>query len=86
MTHHSRAVARGCKSPFLIGDMPFGSYEKNADHALENAIRYVREGKIEGVKLVISIFLIQCTQFYLSRKVALKLLIKLEKSLMLGSQ
>lgn len=34
MMHHSRAVARACKTPFLVGDMPFGSYEQSPDKAL----------------------------------------------------
>ncbi|CAI2184321.1 4284_t:CDS:2 [Funneliformis geosporum] len=51
MLHHCRAVARGAKSPFLIGDMPFGSYETSPTDALKNAIRFIKEGDMEGVKL-----------------------------------
>ncbi|KAI9337546.1 ketopantoate hydroxymethyltransferase [Obelidium mucronatum] len=51
MLHHCRAVARGSKTPFLIGDMPFGTYEKSPEHALDNAIRMIREGHMEAVKL-----------------------------------
>ncbi|KAI8830481.1 ketopantoate hydroxymethyltransferase-domain-containing protein [Chytriomyces cf. hyalinus JEL632] len=51
MMHHSRAVARGSKSAFLIGDLPFGTYEKSAEHAIDNAIRFIREGHVEAVKL-----------------------------------
>jgi 3-methyl-2-oxobutanoate hydroxymethyltransferase len=47
MLHHCRAVARGAKSPFLIGDMPFGSYEMSPTNALKNAIRFVKEGNME---------------------------------------
>ena len=31
--------------------MPFGSYEKSADHAIESAIKYIKQGKVESVKL-----------------------------------
>jgi 3-methyl-2-oxobutanoate hydroxymethyltransferase len=51
MMHHSRAVARSAKSPFLIGDMPFGTYEVNSELAVRNAIRFLKEGKVEAVKL-----------------------------------
>ncbi|CAG8748147.1 4893_t:CDS:2, partial [Acaulospora colombiana] len=51
MLHHCRAVARGAKSPFLIGDMPFGSYETSPTDALRNAIRFIKEGNMEGVKI-----------------------------------
>ncbi|CAB4378165.1 ketopantoate hydroxymethyltransferase [Rhizophagus irregularis] len=51
MLHHCRAVTRGAKSSFLVGDMPFGSYETSPTNALKNAIRFVKEGNMEGVKL-----------------------------------
>ena len=51
MMHHSRAVARACKSCFLVGDMPFGTYEFSTEHAVKNAIRFLKEGRMEAVKL-----------------------------------
>lgn len=51
MMHHSRAVARASKTCFLIGDMPFGSYESHTEHAVKNAIRFLKEGRMEAVKL-----------------------------------
>jgi 3-methyl-2-oxobutanoate hydroxymethyltransferase len=51
MMHHSRAVQRACHASFLIGDMPFGSYESSPQDCLKNAIRYMKEGKVEMVKL-----------------------------------
>jgi 3-methyl-2-oxobutanoate hydroxymethyltransferase len=50
MIHHCRAVARGSKRSLLIGDMPFGSYLTDED-AVRNAVRFIKEGKMEGVKL-----------------------------------
>jgi 3-methyl-2-oxobutanoate hydroxymethyltransferase len=35
----------------LIGDMPFGSYERSNEHAIENAQRFVREAGCDAVKL-----------------------------------
>jgi len=51
MIHHCRAVARGSKSPFLVADMPFGTYQAGADDAVRNAVRLVREGGVEAVKI-----------------------------------
>ena len=50
MVHHARAAARGTTHPFLIADMPFGSYHSVSD-AVANAVRLVQEGRVEGVKL-----------------------------------
>jgi 3-methyl-2-oxobutanoate hydroxymethyltransferase len=51
MLHHCRAVARGSKSPFLVADMPFGTYHTSIDDAVRNATRLVSEGGVEGVKI-----------------------------------
>lgn len=51
MIHHCQAVARGAKTPFLIGDMPFGSYEIRPQDAVRNAVRFLQEGRMDAVKL-----------------------------------
>lgn len=51
MIHHCKAVSRGAKTPFLVADMPFGTYLSGADEAVRNAIRLVREGGAEAVKV-----------------------------------
>ncbi|KAK9491528.1 ketopantoate hydroxymethyltransferase-domain-containing protein [Lipomyces doorenjongii] len=51
MLSHCRAVARGSKAPFLVADLPFGTYEVSPEQALESSIRLIREAKMEGVKL-----------------------------------
>lgn len=51
MIYHTAAVSRGTKSAFLVADLPFGSYERGPDQALDSAIRLVREGNAEAVKL-----------------------------------
>jgi 3-methyl-2-oxobutanoate hydroxymethyltransferase len=45
------AVRRGLRTPLLIGDMPFGSYERSNEHAVENAQRFVKEAGCDAVKL-----------------------------------
>lgn len=52
MTHHCRAVMRGVASTFVVGDMPFGSYEVSPTEAARNAIRLMKEGGgVDAVKL-----------------------------------
>jgi 3-methyl-2-oxobutanoate hydroxymethyltransferase len=51
MTTMAAAVRRGLRTPLLIGDMPFGSYERSNEHAIENAQRFVREAGCDAVKL-----------------------------------
>ena len=45
------AVRRGLRTPFLVGDMPFGSYEQSNEQAVANAQRFVKEAGCEAVKL-----------------------------------
>lgn len=47
----SQAVARGARSSFLIGDMPFMSYQADVTEAIRNAGRILKEGNMEAVKL-----------------------------------
>ncbi len=49
--HHCRAVARGASRPFLIGDMPFMSFNVDIKEALANAGRFLKEGGMDAVKL-----------------------------------
>ena len=51
MIHHIRAVARGCKGPLIIGDMPFMSYNTSVREAIHNAGRLMKEGGCDAVKL-----------------------------------
>ena len=50
--YHTRCVARGASKPFIVADMPFGSYQISPEQAFENAARIVAAGaqmvKIEG--------------------------------------
>jgi 3-methyl-2-oxobutanoate hydroxymethyltransferase len=51
MIHHIRAVTRGCKNPFIVGDMPFMSYNTSIRDAIINAGRLLKEGGCEAIKL-----------------------------------
>jgi 3-methyl-2-oxobutanoate hydroxymethyltransferase len=45
------AVRRGLKTPLLIGDLPFGSYEASDERAVATAQRFVKEAGCDAVKL-----------------------------------
>jgi 3-methyl-2-oxobutanoate hydroxymethyltransferase len=47
----ARAVRRGLKTPLLIGDLPFGSYEVSDEQAITTSMRMVKEAGCEVVKL-----------------------------------
>ena len=47
----SAAARRGLKTPLLVGDMPFGSYENSNEQAITNAQRFVKEAGCAAVKL-----------------------------------
>lgn len=51
MLHHCRAVARGANRAFLVGDMPFMSYQAEIMKAVRNAGRFLKEGNMDAVKL-----------------------------------
>ncbi|MBF0550820.1 MAG: 3-methyl-2-oxobutanoate hydroxymethyltransferase [Deltaproteobacteria bacterium] len=51
MIHHCRAVRRGVKYAFVIGDMPFMSYNVSIEEAIRNAGRFMKEAGCDAVKL-----------------------------------
>jgi 3-methyl-2-oxobutanoate hydroxymethyltransferase len=51
MLHHCKAVARAAKRAFLIGDMPFMSYQVDRAEAVRNAGRFIKEGGMDAIKL-----------------------------------
>jgi 3-methyl-2-oxobutanoate hydroxymethyltransferase len=51
MVLHCAAVARAKSNAFLIGDMPFGSYEVSIEAGIRNAFRLMKEGGVDAIKL-----------------------------------
>ena len=51
MLHHCRAVARGTTHAFLVGDMPFLSYQADVAEAVRNAGRFLKEAAMDCVKV-----------------------------------
>jgi 3-methyl-2-oxobutanoate hydroxymethyltransferase len=48
---HSEAVRRAAPTAFVLGDMPFMSYQISDQGAVENAGRFLKEAGVDGVKL-----------------------------------
>ena len=48
---HTQAVARGAKSALVIGDLPFGTFQVSKEEAIRNAIKLVKVGNAEAIKL-----------------------------------
>src|SRR3712207_5979676 len=51
MLHHTRAVRRGTERALLVADMPYGTYHTGPEDAVRAALRLVKEGGAEAVKL-----------------------------------
>ena len=48
---HCQAVRRGAPNTFVVGDMPFMSYQKSNDDAVDNAGRFLKEAEVDAIKL-----------------------------------
>jgi len=51
IVYHCRMVARGRQRALVVGDLPFGSYQTSPAQAVDSAVRLVKEGGAEAVKL-----------------------------------
>jgi len=49
--HHLKAVRRGTRRALLVADMPFGSFHVSVEESIHNAVRLVKEGGAEAVKV-----------------------------------
>ena len=48
---HCQAVRRGAPNTFIVGDMPFLSYQASDERAILNAGRFLKEAEVDAVKL-----------------------------------
>jgi 3-methyl-2-oxobutanoate hydroxymethyltransferase len=51
MIRHTQAVRRGAATAFLVGDMPYMSYQTSVENAIRNAGRFMAEASCDAVKL-----------------------------------
>ena len=47
----TRAVSRAASSSFVVGDMPFGSYQHSVSMAVKNAARFLKDGGLQLLSL-----------------------------------
>ena len=48
---HCQSVVRGASRPFIVGDLPFGSYEISTQQAIASGTRMLKEGYVDAIKL-----------------------------------
>ncbi len=51
MVYHSKIVSKAVNRAIVIGDMPFMSYQVSLEEGLRNAMRFLKEGNCDGVKI-----------------------------------
>jgi 3-methyl-2-oxobutanoate hydroxymethyltransferase len=66
MVYHTECVARGCSRPFIVADMPFGSYQESPAQAMRNAARLMAAGA-QMVKLEGGAFMAETIRFMVER-------------------
>jgi 3-methyl-2-oxobutanoate hydroxymethyltransferase len=63
MIDHGKAVVEATKNSFIIVDLPYGSYEKSKDQALETCQRIIKETSCDAVKIETTPELIETIEF-----------------------
>ena len=66
ISYHTAAVARGCKRPLIVADMPFGSFQESPQYAFRNAVTLMAAGA-QMVKLEGGVEMTETTQFLAAR-------------------
>jgi len=70
MIHHTSAVVRGCKRPWVVCDLPFGSYQTSPEQAFETCVRVLQETGCDAVKLEGGTHMAETIEFLADRGIA----------------
>ena len=68
MAYHTACVARGANRPFLMADMPFGSYQESPAQAMRSAVALMAAGA-QMVKLEGGAYMAETVRFLVERGV-----------------
>lgn len=68
MAYHTECVVRGCHRPFVVADLPFGSYHESREQAMRSAARLMAAGA-QMVKLEGGVFMADTVHFLVERGV-----------------
>lgn len=68
MVYHTECVVRGCTRPFIVTDLPFGSYHESPTQAMRSAARVLAAGA-QMVKLEGGAFMAETVRFLVERGV-----------------
>jgi 3-methyl-2-oxobutanoate hydroxymethyltransferase len=69
MINHGKAVTKACKKSFVVVDLPFGTYEKNREQALESAQKVINETGCDAIKIETSRDLVTTVKFLVENKI-----------------
>lgn len=69
MIDHAIAVKRAIKNAFLVVDLPYGSYEKSKDQALENAKKVIADTGCHAIKIETDLEMIPTVQYLIKNNI-----------------
>lgn len=70
MMMHTASVVRGCRSPWVVCDLPFGTYQQSKEQAFETSVRVLQETQCDAVKLEGGLAMAETIQFLSERGIA----------------
>jgi 3-methyl-2-oxobutanoate hydroxymethyltransferase len=69
MINHAKAVTKAVKKSFIVVDLPFGSYEKSPQQALESAKKIIKETGCDAIKLETTIDFVDTVKLLVKNKI-----------------
>lgn len=69
MINHGKAVMRAAKKSFVVVDLPFGTYEKSNEQALESAKKVIAETGCHAIKIEVTSDLVERVKFLVDHKI-----------------
>ena len=70
MIMHTASVVRGCNRPWVVCDLPFGSYQQSKEQAFESSVRVLQQTGCDAIKIEGGSHMIETIQFLCDRGIA----------------